>query len=265
MKNKYLELYNEIKTSSNDFVKETIDFNFKIYGVEFLESLIANAILDIEAAPNNPKPNRTIAYIEKYSELLIQNEDRKKNFAKIINSLQVWIITIGTFGLFILELTKFIVSLFIHPSIPIKSTVEKSELKITNPQKLLRQNLSMSEVEVIFGRPDNIFIKRGKIEKEFEEPTIIIWYYSTYPIKTSDKGFGKPSYINFVPDRFLLSKDTLLKADSLAWEYGEQSDSYKVASFVGSFPYDTLDKNWVGSHYGAIPLKTIKRKWNWVK
>lgn len=109
---KYLAIYTELKKLPRESVKESIDSYYKTYGLEFLESLIANAILDIESAPNNPNPNLIIAYIEKYSERLIEKEERRKNLPKILDTWQIWLVAIGTFGLFLLELFKFIIDHF---------------------------------------------------------------------------------------------------------------------------------------------------------
>lgn len=107
-----LAIYNKLKKLPKESVKESIDSYYKTYGLQFLESLIANAILDIESGPNNPNPNLTIEYIEKYSERLIEKEERRKNLPKILDTWQIWLVAIGTFGLFLLELLKFIIEYF---------------------------------------------------------------------------------------------------------------------------------------------------------
>ncbi len=126
--------------------------------------------------------------------------------------------------------------------------------------KRLKQNMTMAEVEKVFGKPKSIKSQKGKLENGYEEPTVIIWYYDKYPIKTSDASFGEAGYINFVPQRFMISNNKISKEDSIAWEYGEQSNSYQVTSFIGSFPADTIDNKWIGSDLGLIPIKQLKDK-----
>jgi hypothetical protein len=128
-----------------------------------------------------------------------------------------------------------------------------------NDQKL-KQNMTMSEVETLFGKPDKTITEKGKIENDYETPTVIVWFYKKYPIKTSDASYNKPSFINFVPDRFIASENKINLADSLAWDLNEQSNSYRVASFVGSIPADTNDKKWIGGNMGFIPSREIKKK-----
>lgn len=123
--------------------------------------------------------------------------------------------------------------------------------------RLLKQAMTMTEVEEIFGRPSRIKVQSGRIEDTTEVPTVISWYYDTIRIKSSDVSYGKASYINFVPERFLTNNKLITSIDSTAWEFGEQTDSYKVASFIGSFPSDTTDRNWTMGRYGAIPLKNL--------
>jgi len=118
--------------------------------------------------------------------------------------------------------------------------------------------MTMIEVEKIFGKPQSIKTERGKFESGYEYPNVIIWYYDKYPINTSDASFGKPGYINFVPERFMTKNNIVYSADSIAWEYGEQSNSYRVASFIGSFPTDTADNKWEGGEFGFIPIKELK-------
>jgi hypothetical protein len=110
MESNYLTIYRELKNLPKEKIKEAIDNYYKTYGLQFLESLITNSILDIEAAPTNPTPNLIIGYIEKYSERLIDKEERKKNLPKILDTWQVWLVAIGTAGLFILEFVKFILN-----------------------------------------------------------------------------------------------------------------------------------------------------------
>ncbi|MGE0637120.1 MAG: hypothetical protein AB7P01_11810 [Bacteroidia bacterium] len=112
MENNYLKIYLELKVLPKERIKETIDNYYKTHGLQFLESLITNAIFDIESAPTNPKPNQIITYIEKYSERLIEKEERKKNLPNILNKLNIWLIAIGTIGLLILEIVKFILDYF---------------------------------------------------------------------------------------------------------------------------------------------------------
>ena len=74
--------------------------------------MILNSILDIEAAAYNPEPNMNIAFIEKYCGRLSEQLEFKKSLPKILNSWQGWLIAIGTFGYFILELIKYMIEIY---------------------------------------------------------------------------------------------------------------------------------------------------------
>ncbi len=106
------EIYNGLKQLTKKEIRAKIDDYFKSYGVKFLEAMIVNSILDIDAAPNNPKPNMNIAFIEKYCVRLSEQVEFKKNLPKILNSWQGWMIAIGTFGYFLVELIKFIIECY---------------------------------------------------------------------------------------------------------------------------------------------------------
>jgi hypothetical protein len=108
----YSEIYNSLKKLSKNKIKNDIDKHYKNYGHKFLEEMTLNSILDIEIAPNNPNPNLNVFYIEKYCERLIDQDKHKNDLKKILNALPVWLVAIGTAGLFLLELIKFILAHF---------------------------------------------------------------------------------------------------------------------------------------------------------
>lgn len=124
----------------------------------------------------------------------------------------------------------------------------------------LKRGMTMVEVENLLGRPMNTNTKDGKINDKYEDPTVITWYYDKYPIRTSDKSYGSPGYINFVPVRFFTADNDLTDTDSTAWFYGEQSNSFRVVSYVGSFPVDTLSNKWNEGGLDIIPLKKLNNK-----
>jgi len=108
----YNEIYNDLKQLTKKEIRTKIDSYFKSHGVNFLDAMILNSILDIDAAPNNPNPNMNIAFIEKYCVRLSEQLEFKKNLPKILNSWQGWMIAIGTFGYFLVELIKFIIECY---------------------------------------------------------------------------------------------------------------------------------------------------------
>jgi len=134
---------------------------------------------------------------------------------------------------------------------------ETQELREKSRRELM-QNMTMFDVENLFGKPLRTSTQEGEITGVYERPTVIIWHYEKYPIMTSDKSYGSPGYINFVPDRFLFAHDGITALDSTAWKHGEQTDTYRVVSYVGSFPADTIGKKWVGGDLGFIPLRRMK-------
>lgn len=103
------DIYNGLKQLKKAEIRAKIDDYFKSYGVKFLDAMIVNSILDIDAAPNNTNPNMNIAFVEKYCVRLSEQVEFKKNLPKILNSWQGWMIAIGTFGYFLVELIKFII------------------------------------------------------------------------------------------------------------------------------------------------------------
>lgn len=111
-KNDFNEIYTGLKQLTKKEIQAKIDDYYKSHGVRFLEAMIMNSILDIEAAPNNPNPNMNIAFIEKYCIRLSEKIELKKNLPKILNSWQGWMIAIGTFGYFLVELIKFIIECY---------------------------------------------------------------------------------------------------------------------------------------------------------
>ncbi|GEM_PF-5798815 len=111
-KRDFNEIYSKLKQSPKNEIRTEIDGYFKSYGVSFLEAMILNSILDIEATPNFPDPNKNIAFIEKYCVRLSEKLEFKKNLPKILNSWQGWMIAIGTFGYFLVELIKFIIECY---------------------------------------------------------------------------------------------------------------------------------------------------------
>lgn len=127
-------------------------------------------------------------------------------------------------------------------------------------QRVLKGNMKMIEVEKILGKPDRIETIPGAIKDNIETPTTIRWYYNRFPITTSGPEFGLPGHINFIPERFTAGNSSRSKnPDTLAHQYGEQSDTYRTFSFAGAFP--TKDEYWhdIGLLDG-LPLKEVPKK-----
>lgn len=122
----------------------------------------------------------------------------------------------------------------------------------------LKSNMTMLEVEKVIGKADRIETVPGKIAGKFEEPTVIRWYYSKFPVNESGKDYGSPGHINFVPLRFTEHDPDPAGSDKLAREYGEQSDTYRTFSYSGSFPTNKEYWHSLGSLDG-IPLKDLSK------
>lgn len=106
--NDFIEVYNRLKSMDKNEISKQIDFNFNKFGVENLNAMILNSILDIDSEKTNESHNQMISFIEKYSQNVIYKLKRKNFLNNIIKSWQIWFVAIGSFGYFILELTKFI-------------------------------------------------------------------------------------------------------------------------------------------------------------
>lgn len=106
--NDFNEIYNRLKSMDKNEIAKQIDLNFNRFGVEYLNAMILNSILDIDSDKSNESLNQMILFIEKYSQNLINKLKRKNFLTNIIKSWQIWFVAIGSFGYFILELTKFI-------------------------------------------------------------------------------------------------------------------------------------------------------------
>ena len=104
------EIYNKIKLLNKHEISKEIDTNYKRFGLDFLNALILNSILDIDSDKSNKSPNQMIPFIEKYSQNLINKERRKDSLNNIIKSWHIWFVAIGSFGYFILEFFKFILN-----------------------------------------------------------------------------------------------------------------------------------------------------------
>lgn len=91
-------------------ISEQIEANYNKLGVDYLNAMILNSILDIDSDKSNESSKQIISFIEKYSQNLINKLRRKNSLKNIIKSWHIWFVAIGSFGYFILELTKFILN-----------------------------------------------------------------------------------------------------------------------------------------------------------
>lgn len=112
--NDFIEVYNRLKSMDKNEISNQIDLHFYKYGIEYLNAMILNSILDIDSDKLNESPNQMILFIEKYSQNLINKSRRKNSLNNIIKSWHIWFVAIGSFGYFILELTKFILHYFFN-------------------------------------------------------------------------------------------------------------------------------------------------------
>jgi hypothetical protein len=104
------DLYSKIKLLNKHEISKEIDAYYKKFGLDFLNAMILNSILDIDSDKSNGSPNHMISFIEKYSQNLINKLRKKDALSNIIKSWHIWFVAIGSFGYFILELTKFILN-----------------------------------------------------------------------------------------------------------------------------------------------------------
>lgn len=123
-----------------------------------------------------------------------------------------------------------------------------------------KEGMTMQEVEQLFGKPDKVENKKGGFDKHGESPPRIIWYYKKFKITKSGQNYGKPGYLNFIPERFTTFINEIRERDNIAWKHGvEQSNSFRTVSFKGSFPFKK--ENWSsGGPFGFVPIKTISKK-----
>jgi hypothetical protein len=108
--NDYNNIYNNLKSLNKKQISEQIEANYNKFGIDYLNAMILNSILDIDSEKSNESSNQIILFIEKYSQTLINKLRRKNALNNIIKSWHIWFVAIGSFGYFILELTKFILN-----------------------------------------------------------------------------------------------------------------------------------------------------------
>jgi hypothetical protein len=106
-----IDLYNRLKQFSRKEIKAELDTIFKIRGAQHLYKVLTNSLLDIEREGLSTNPN--IQFIESYSLQLLNKEGRGKALAEVLKTLEGRLIAIGSFGLFLLELTKYVLSFWI--------------------------------------------------------------------------------------------------------------------------------------------------------
>ena len=106
----YTDIYNKLKSLNKNQISEQINANYNKFGIDFLNPMILNAILDIDSDESNESPNQMISFIEKYSQNLINKTRSNNTLNNIIKSWHIWFVAIGSFCYFILELTKFILN-----------------------------------------------------------------------------------------------------------------------------------------------------------
>jgi hypothetical protein len=122
----------------------------------------------------------------------------------------------------------------------------------------LLPQMTMTEVEQLFGKPDHVDVVDGGIDGKYEKPKQIIWTYSRYKITDSDERYGEPGHVRFIPRRFM--QRDWGEDDETARKYGEQSDTFRICSFRGSFPIRKED--WAKADFGLLdgyPLKELKK------
>lgn len=122
---------------------------------------------------------------------------------------------------------------------------------------LLRQKMTMWEVEQLLGKPDHVDIIDGKNDGHYETPKQIMWTYSRFKITESGESYGKPGHIRFIPLRFMEKNSE--HDDEVARQYGEQSDVFRTCSFSGSFPIKKEDWGDFGLLDG-YPVKELNKK-----
>lgn len=121
-----------------------------------------------------------------------------------------------------------------------------------------KSEATMREIESAFGKPDRIDVEKGGVADGYESPQVIKWYYNRFPIVDSGPDYGKPGYLNFVPLRFIDVSSNTIAADKLAKEFGvEQSDSFRLTSYSGSFPVNGKREGHFFTDIDFIPIKRV--------
>jgi hypothetical protein len=158
------------------------------------------------------------------------------------------------------RLLAMVFVLLIGASIAIVITNLSPIPKTGEPSKgrLLRQDMTMLEVEELLGKPDRVDIKEGGVEGTLERPKVTSWVYRAYRVTDSGEDFGQPGHITFIPLRFTKRGCNDAESDKIARQYGEQADVFRAYAFRGSFPVDRNDWEPEGL-LDAIPLKDIKK------
>jgi hypothetical protein len=118
--------------------------------------------------------------------------------------------------------------------------------------------MSMIEVERLLGKPDRVETEQGGITETEEK--VIRWYYQRFPVLASGKDYGATGYLNFVPVRFFRMDADSASSDSIARQYGEQSDAYQTFSYVGSFRWRRSSNDAFAGELGGIPIKQIRNQ-----
>ncbi len=101
-----IDLYNRLKKLSKEDIKDELDMIFKTRGAETLNKIFINALLDIEK--ENSDINLTIQFIESYSGRLLNKETNRKAMVEVLKTWEGRLIAIGSFGLFLLEMIRYI-------------------------------------------------------------------------------------------------------------------------------------------------------------
>ena len=69
--NDFNVIYTKLKSLDKKMIIEEIDTNFNRFGVDYLDAMILNSVLDIDSDKSSESYNRMISFIEKYSLNLI--------------------------------------------------------------------------------------------------------------------------------------------------------------------------------------------------
>lgn len=102
----YQMIYNNLKTETVDEIENEIENYYSKYGSIFLNSIISFTILDCDMDSKDLKTTQRIKHIEKTCVRLLRRNDNYAIVNKIVKSVPVLLVAIGTFGCFVIEVVK---------------------------------------------------------------------------------------------------------------------------------------------------------------
>lgn len=107
-------IYDNLKKMPLEKLKKFIESHYDMYGDIFLDSMTTNSVLDIDLESNDIRLKHRIRQIERTCSRIYKREDINNTVAKTLKSVPAVLVTIGTFGYFVIELIRLISDLICH-------------------------------------------------------------------------------------------------------------------------------------------------------